>query len=560
MGPELAIVNGTVLTVDRTNRVSEAVAVHGGRIVAVGTSSEIERLRSPRTTVIDLAGRTLIPGLIDPHVHLADEGTNLAVAVDVRDQYGDVTSIADMLARLQERADRVPSGQWIIGLGSPFPDERLPEARFPHRRELDAIAPHNPLVVGFGPHVTIANSQALQLAGITADTPDPAGGIIERDAAGETTGKLLERAQLFIRSAIGGDIPVGFSPKTDYRAVKAGIIAGSARALTRGVTSAHDVVIANVAWRAYQELADAGKLPLRTTLLPRIFDAAIKPESLINIGITAGFGNEWLRMGGAKMSIDGGMTGKGAFLHHPYTSDAHHHDCYCGLLKIPDELLNSLVDEFHRAGHQLCVHAIGDRATDMAIDAFERALAATPRADHRHRIEHFGNFMATPERIARVAKMDVLAVANLSFLHSIAGPARKFIGDERFHGAFALRSLHDAGVMTSSGSDGPGCWPMDPLRDIGIAVSRRTLEGDVIEPAEAIDVRTALRMCTINAAYAGFEEHVKGSIETGKLADFAILAENPYETDPERIPAIEVDATIIGGALVFQRERTELRV
>jgi predicted amidohydrolase YtcJ len=321
--PDLVITNGTVLTVDRSNQVAEAVAVAGGRIVAVGTSSEIERLRHSGSTVIDLRGRTLIPGLIDPHVHLADEGTNLAVAVDVRDQYGDVTSLGEMLDRLRARAASVPGDQWIIGFGSPFPDQRLPERRFPSRRELDAISQTHPIAIGFGPHVTIANSVALNLAGISDATADPPGGIIERDATtGESTGKLLERAQLFIRSAIGKDIPVGFSPKTNYRDVKSGILIGASRALTRGVTSAHDIIVANVAWRAYQELADEHALPLRTTLLPRIFDAAIKPESLINLGITRGFGNEWLRMGGVKMSIDGGMTGKGAFLHDPYEGES----------------------------------------------------------------------------------------------------------------------------------------------------------------------------------------------------------------------------------------------
>jgi predicted amidohydrolase YtcJ len=561
--PDLLIVNGTVLTVDPVNRIAEAVAVNGGRIVAVGSSADIERLRTPRATLIDLAGRTLIPGLIDPHVHLADHGTNLAVAVDVRDLYGDVRSIEDILARLRVRAQNVPAGQWIIGFGSPLPEERLPEARFPHRRELDAISPNNPMTVAFGGHINIANSRALELAGITSATPSPDGGHIELDpSTGELTGKILERAQLILRAAISKDIPVGYSTKTNYRDVKTGIIFGATYALSRGVTSAHDIIVANVAWRAYQELAAEGKLPLRTSLIPRIVDSSIKPESLLNLGIMTGFGDDWLRLGGVKMSIDGGITGKSAYFHEPYEShdNEHEHDCFCGLLKIPDDELHALVDEFHRAGHRLCVHAIGDHATDMAIDAIERAVAATPRADHRHRIEHFGNWMATPERIARVRKMEVIAAANLSFMHSIVKPLRSFIGAERLRGAFSLRSLLEAGVPFTSGSDGPGYWPMDPLRDVGIAVSRRTLDDEIVEPSEAIDVRQALRMCTIDAAFAGFEERVKGSIEPGKLADFAILAENPYETAPERIPAIDVDATIVNGTVAFQRGRTEVRV
>jgi predicted amidohydrolase YtcJ len=404
------------------------------------------------------------------------------------------------------------------------------------------------------------------LAGIARDTPSPPGGHIDVDpSTGELTGKLAERAQLILRAAISKDIPVGYSTKTDYRDVKTGIKFGAKYALTRGVTTAHDIIVANVAFRAYQELAAEGQLPLRTSLVPRIVDSSINPESLLNLGMTTGFGDDWLRLGGVKMSIDGGITGKSAYFHQPYepgphSHEDHEHDCFCGLVKIPGELLNKLVGEFHRAGHRLCVHAIGDRATDMAIDAIGRAVAEHPRPNHRHRIEHFGNWMATPERIARVRAMEVIAVGNLSFMHSIVRPVRSFIGEDRLRGAFALRSLLDAGVPISSGSDGPGYWPMDPLRDVGIAVSRRTLDGDVVEPQEAITVHEALRMCTIDAAYTGFEEEIKGSIEIGKLADFAILEENPYEIAPERIPGIEVDATIVGGTVAFQRGRTELRV
>jgi predicted amidohydrolase YtcJ len=558
--PDLVIRNGTVLTVDRADRVAEAVAVSAGRICAVGSQAEIDALCTPRTRVIDLDGRTLIPGLIDPHVHLADHGTNLSHAVDVRDLYADVDSVEVILDRIRAHAATTPPGKWIIGFGSPLPDERLSERRFPSLRELDAAAPNNPLTISFGGHINTLNSRALQIAGLTRDSTFGEGGEIERDPeTGELTGKLIERAQTLVRNVIPSDVPVGYSRRTDYRQIKDGIRFASQGALRRGVTSVHDIVFVNVALRAYQELAMEGELPLRTSLVPRIIDGLIKPESLLDLGIYTGFGDDWLRLGGVKMSIDGGITGRSALFHEPYLGHDHEHDCFCGLLKIPTELLESTIDAYHRAGHRVCVHAIGDRATDMALDAIGKAVTATPRAGHRHRIEHFGNWLATPERIARARELDIIAVGNLSFMHSIVPTVLDLLGPERLRGAFGLRSLQTAGVRFTSGSDGPGYWPIDPLRDVGIAVSRETLDGAVVEANEAISIRDALRMCTIDAAYSAFEENTKGSIEVGKLADFAILEADPYRTDPSDIPAIKVDATIIDGKVVFQRDRVEVR-
>jgi hypothetical protein len=439
----------------------------------------------------------------------------------------------------------------------------MAEKRLPTRSELDAVAPKHPVVLTFGAHVFIANSVALNLAKITKDTPDPEGGEIQRDPeTGELTGKLLERAQLLVRAAIGPEIPVAYSVKTDYHHLKAGITFASQSALSRGVTSVHDMVMTNVAIRAYQELAEEDALPLRTSLLIRIIESPIKPESLLNLGFYSGFGNSMLRLGGVKMSIDGGITGKAAAFYDPYLPDehdpAHEHECYCGIIRIPTEELESTVDAYHRAGHRVCVHAIGDRAADMALAAFDAAITAHPRDDHRHRIEHFGNWALTPERIEKARRLGIVPVPNLSFMHSIMPPVRSFIGTDRLKGAFGLKTMLDAGLRVITGSDGPGFFPTDPLRDIGIATSRRTLEGDAVEPQEAISAVQALRMMTIDAAWSGFEEDEKGSIELGKLADFAILERNPLETAFEDIGSIEVDATLINGKFVFQRAGAEM--
>lgn len=561
--PDLVLVNGTVLTVDGRNSVAEAVGVTAGLITAVGSTKDVQSLCGPNTKVVDLAGRTLIPGLIDPHVHLADHGTSMVMAVDVRDLYRDISSVTHMVDQVRARVNVTPEGTWLYGFGSPLADRRMAERRLPTRGELDAVAPKHPVVLTFGAHVIIANTEALSRAKITKDTPDPEGGEIGRDPeTGELTGKLLERAQLLVRAAIGPEIPVAYSIKTDYHHLKSGIQFASKSALSRGVTSVHDMVMTNVAIRAYQELAEEEALPLRTGLLIRIIESPIKPESLLNLGFYSGFGNSMLRLGGVKMSIDGGITGKAAAFYDPYLPDehdpAHEHECYCGIIRIPTEELDSTVDAYHRAGHRVCVHAIGDRATDMALEAFDKALAARPRGDHRHRIEHFGNWAVTRERIERAKRLGIVPVPNLSFMHSIMPPVREFIGTDRLKGAFPLKTMMDAGLRVIQGSDGPGFFPTDPLRDIGIATSRRTLQGDIVEAQEAISPIAALRMCTIDAAWAGFEEKEKGSIELGKLADFAILAHNPLETGFDDIAKIAVDATVINGKFVFQRSGAEV--
>ena len=542
LAPDLILANGRVLTADAHDRECEAVAVKMGRILAIGASSEMLDLRGPRTEIIDLKGRTVIPGLTDPHVHLADDGAASLNKIDVRDFGTNVRSIGHILEVVRAQAREVPPGTWIVGVGSPMQDFRMPEKRFPRREELDEAAPDHPVSIGFGAHITVANSRALALAQVTKETTPPGGGAIELDpATGEPTGKLVERAQFLVRDVI---------PAYTYEQMKEGIVHATQRVLRRGVTTIHDIVTNNETVRAYQELMLDGRLPIRASLLLRILEAKIVPESLLNLGLKTGFGNDWLKIGGVKMSIDGGITGRVAAFHEPYADDP----CRCGLIRIPAEELDPTVDAYHKAGHRVCIHAIGDRAMDMALDAIEKALLARPRADHRHRIEHLGNWMITRERLARIRRMEVLPVPNVPFLHYIWESLLACIGPERLQGSFGIRTLLESGIPITSGSDGPGYWPADPLRDMATTVSRKIWSGDTIGSDEAISAAAALRMFTINAAYNGFDERIKGSIEPGKLADLAVLAENPFSVAPERIKDIPVDMTIVDGRIAFVHE------
>ena len=539
--PDLILVNGTVLTTDDNDSEVEAVAVWNGHIGAVGSTSDIDALRDRRTKVIDLKGRTVLPGLTDPHVHFADGGASMMNRIDCRDFYSNVRSIPQIMENIRIQAAGQSPGSWVIAHGSPMQDFRMPEKRFPNRHDLDQASPDNPVSINFGAHITIANSKALELAGVNSTTTAPAGGAIEFDDNGKPTGKLVERAQFMVKNIV---------PKYDYEQMKQGILFAAERCLSRGLTNIHDIVTNHESIRAYQELVAEGKLPIRVSLLIRVIEAAINKESLLNLGIKTGFGSDWLRIGGVKMSIDGGITGHVAKFYEPYVDDP----CHEGLIRIEQDELDETVTAYHQAGHRVCIHAIGDVAMDMALASLDRALKADPRADHRHRVEHLGNWLVNDERMDIITRNNILPVPNIPFMHYIWESLLACIGDERLETSFNIRDMLDAGLQITSGSDGPAYWPLDSLRDLGTCVSRKTWTGTTVGADQAITVREAIRMFTINAAYNAFEEKIKGSIEPGKLADFAVLAENPYQVAPEAIKDIPVDMTIVDGQVAYRRD------
>jgi predicted amidohydrolase YtcJ len=541
LSPDLILTNGTVLTADQNNNQAEAVAVWNGRIGAVGAKSDIEVLGDNRTQIVDLKGRCVLPGLTDPHVHFADGGASMMHRLDCRDFYSNVRSIPQIIEKISEQAQSQPPGTWVVAHGSPMQDFRMPEGRFPTRHELDVASPNNPVTINFGAHITIANSKALELAGVNKSTDAPPGGAIELDDSGELSGKLVERAQYLVRAVV---------PEYSYEQMKKGILFASDRCLSRGITNIHDIVTNHESIRAYQELEQASELPIRVSLLIRVIEAAIQKESLLNLGIKTGFGNDWLRIGGVKMSIDGGITGHVAKFYEPYVDDP----CHEGLIRIEQGELDETVSAYHKAGHRICIHAIGDVAMDMALRSLDSVLKEDPRVDHRHRVEHLGNWLVNDERLDLIKRNNILPVPNIPFMHYIWESLLACIGDERLEESFNIKTMLEAGLPITSGSDGPAYWPLDSLRDLGTAVSRKTWTGKTVGADQAITVEEAIRMFTINAAYNAFEEKIKGSIEPGKVADFAVLEQSPYEVEPARIKDIPVDMTIVDGKIAFFRE------
>jgi hypothetical protein len=282
-------------------------------------------------------------------------------------------------------------------------------------------------------------------------------------------------------------------------------------------------------------------------MLIRVIESSFSRASLLDLGLVHGLGSDWLQIGGIKMSIDGGFTGRNAAFREPLAGAGGHP---LGLIRIDQRELDETVDLYHALGMRICTHAIGDVAMDMILDAYEKALARRPRQDHRHRVEHMGNWMMTPERVARAKRLSILPIANPPFLFFLGDPVVEMLERRVTEQGFPFRTLWNAGFPLSFGSDAPGYYPVDPLRDLGTAIAHQTLSGQPVSASEALTRHEALRSQTINAAYTSFQERTLGSLEIGKLADIAVLGDDPLTFAPERFQELPVDITIAGGAIV----------
>jgi predicted amidohydrolase YtcJ len=540
LAPDVLLLNGCLLTMDAQGSRAEALAVRHGRIVAVGSTAELRELGGRRTQVVDLAGRAAIPGLVDPHLHLASHAP-LRQLVDVRYWFTQVRSNVDVLAALRARALTTPPGEWVAGFGSPLQDLRMAERRRLTRDELDEFVPDHPCYVNYGAHITMVNSKALEARGITRNTPDPDGGTIERDpASGEPTGILKERAQFLVRP---------HHPHATPLDLQRYIVEELEACRRRGVTTVHDMVVSREEIQAYLALEREGRLPIRVQLIVRVIESAVSKESLLDLGFLQGFGSEWLRLGGVKMSIDGGTTGRNGAFSEPLIGESNN----AGIVRIEQDELDDTIWRYHELGMRCCVHAVGDVAHRMALSAFEKALTRLPRPDHRHRVEHLGNWLFTPDEVAWAKRLQVLPMPNPTGLRYVADVYKPLMGPERMRWAYRFGTVLREGFRSVFGSDGPGAYPVDVLRDIGTCVSRRTLAGDVINPEEAISVEDGLRAQTANAAYVGFVERDAGSLEVGKLADVTVLGADPFTFPPERFEELPVDLVMVSGQLTEVR-------
>jgi predicted amidohydrolase YtcJ len=546
--PELLLVNANVRTMDPARPRATAVAVAGGRVTGVGDSAA-EAAGGAGTgellagEVIDLGGATLVPGFNDAHNHMAGFGLALS-EIDLR-----AGSLAEIYARVAERAAVTPAGEWIIGSGY----DQTRTGAHPDCDALDRVAPrHRVWLKHTSSHMCVVNSLVLRDLGIESAAPRVDGGRVAADAAGRPTGLLEERAQELVGNLTR---PYPLAVLTDA------VAAAGERYLREGLTSVTEagvgggwISLSPVELAAYAAAREQGRLPVRVELM--VISDAFHPlgahpadgiETGIDLGLRTGFGDDWLRLGPMKVFIDGSLVGRTAAMTAPYDgAGAGQRDS--GYLAGDAGRLTSAIIAAHQAGWRVAAHAIGDRAIDLALDAFEAAARRHPRPDPRHRIEHFA--AARPDQVARAAALGVIPVGQGRFATELGDGMLASVGPSRHRWLYRQRSLLDAGIVLPGSSDRPVVAGA-PLLGIHDMVNRRTAAGAAFNPGEAVTAEEALRAYTWGSAYAGKAERVKGSIEAGKLADFAVLSEDPVAVSPDRIAGLEVIATVIGGELRY---------
>ncbi len=531
MSGDLLLVNGRILTMDPDRPEATAIAIRSGRIAAVGTDAEAREAAGPRVETIDLRGRTATPGLNDAHAHPMGVGHALADLNLATPPNASIRDIVDLVAAESRR--RAP-GTWIIGRG--YDQARLAEQRHPTRHDLDPVSPNHPvLLLRACHHIGVANSRALELARITAATPDPDGGTIDRDEHGEPTGVVREAALQLVRAAIG-------EPAEDQIA-EALVRAGEAF-LASGVTSVTEAGIRRPEeMRAYQRLNRDGRLPVRTYLM-MMLDETLEP--MVSLGIQTGFGDDWLRIGPAKLFSDGSIGGRTARMHQPFVGEPDN----VGLWMMPPEELKAKVLRAHAAGFQVGIHAIGDAAIDLVLDAYEEAMSAHPRPNPRHRIEHCS--IIDERMLRRIAQLGVIPIPGTSFLYYFRDAYVQNLGYDRLRYAYGLKSFAQHGIVAAASSDAP-VVPVTATIGLQTMMTRRDVNGQSVWPEEAIGLMDALRAYTVNGAYASFEEHKKGMLKPGMLGDVTVFETDLQRVAPEDLGAVKVDLTITGGRIAYNR-------
>lgn len=531
---KVIFVNGSVITVDKNDRVCEAVAVDDNLIIGVGSSQEIKALAGPETLIVDLKGRSLLPGFVDAHCHAGIYGT---VKLQIQCGSKDVHSIEDIKRVVSLRAATISPGGWILGRG--YNHLALKQRRHPTRWDLDEVAPdHKVFLTRTCGHIAVANSRVLKEFQIDRHTPDPEGGRIERDSQGEPTGVLYEQAMFRIRMQTlpsAGDLEKGMKlMNRDF--------------LSLGITSAHDASGLNPEEiRTFQKGVTEGWIKVRLYLMFRSSEPSSQlGEIYLQSGLLTGLGNDKLRLGPYKLMLDGAGSGGTAAMreHYPY------HLADYGILYMNQDELDRKVLKAHKAGYQIAIHAIGDQAVEMVLSSFEKALEQHPRENHRHRIEHCG--FLDDSLIDKIHKLDVIPVLGIPFLYELGDTYIDIYGQDRLSSIYPLRSLLERGITTALSSDAPVINP-NPMHGIYAAIAHKTQSGKVIAPNEKVSLLQALRAYTLSGAYASFEENIKGSIEIGKLADLIVLSQNIMECPPEDILNISIDLTMVNGVVVYQQ-------
>lgn len=530
---DIVLTGGNILTVDEGSSTASAVAIADGRFVAVGSDEEVAPFVGPETKTVDLAGRTVIPGLIDNHLHQLRGALNAPLV-----SFLEARSIADVQEALAARVAETPPGEWIQA-SSAWHESTLAEGRLPTRHDLDAVSPDNPVYVPRGGHVVTANSAALAAAGITKDTPNPEGGIIVRDEAGEPTGVLLESAAEMLEE----EVPPASAPED-----QAQLLVDFMKELNAyGVVGVVEPGLNARQIELYDQLRQAGDLTVRTSLLYRI--AGVDDARTFVDTYDRDFSDDMLSIDGVKYLLDGGV--EGAYLNEPYriVEGEQTDPEFRGVLLLPEGGQDELVEAFKviaAAGWQVQTHAVGDATIDAALNAYEAVNETTPIGDLRWALMHV--FLPSAEAMERMKDMQVLATVQDHAL-LLGHNQLRYWGEERAAYAIPIRALLDAGVETSGGTDAP-VLPANPFLSISWMTTRELMNGSILGPEQAITREEALRLWTIESAYLVGAEEDRGSIEVGKLADLAVLTGNLMAVSDEELKSLKASLTVVGGEVV----------
>ena len=483
--------------------------------------------------IIDLAGRSLVPGFIDAHLHMSILGMNL-MSLDCR--YPGVKSIEDIKALVKEKAKTTPKGVWIRGWG--YDHSKLAENRHPTKDDLDDAAPDHPVVIARAcSHISANNSMSLKLAGIADDTPNPDGGVIGRED-GTPNGVMFETAHM---KMVEASLPSAEELRQAFRKANELLI-------SQGITQIHDAGGYGPAQMGVmREMMASGEIDVKVYAMLFSFIGNLDfIDSYIKKGYAADDAGAKFRIGPVKIMIDGSSSGPTAATIEPYTSNPND----SGIMAMTQSVIDDYVLRAHKAGFQVTAHAVGDRAVTAMVDAIEKAMAAYPAEGRRHRIEHCA--MINPELLRRIKELGIVPVAQPVFLYEFGDGYLRNYGKERVDTMFACRSFLDNGIVCAGSSDCPVTFS-DPILGMHMAVNRTTQTGQAISQRQRVSITEALRMYTYNGACAAFEENRKGSIEKGKAADLTVLSHSLLKHDPERIKDIQVDMTVIDGKMVYSR-------